>query len=92
MQSIVIKPNGGIDKPWDLVIRTHDMGGTGYHTLARLTDAEATAVVNETVTWLYGEPDWEKHHKAIDAARLKREIAAKQEELAKLEGKAPAHG
>lgn len=72
--SLVVKPSGLLDKPWVLVIRSHDLGGTGYRTICTLTDEAAQSLmdVGGTISWLYGEPNWKKvmHDREIAKARI----------------------
>lgn len=79
--SICIKPSGLPEvknKPWQMVIRTHDLSGTDYSHLAWLNDAQAGICENCGMHFLYGPPDWDKRAAAreLERARVLREQAA----------------
>lgn len=70
------------NKPWSLVLRSHDLGGTDYQTIALLDDETAREVVEAgRVYWLYGEPDWDERFRKrqLEKARVLREEAAQIE-------------
>jgi hypothetical protein len=72
------------NRPWRLILRSHDLGGTDYETIAFLTDELAEEIVDVSkykVTWLYGPPDWDERAKkrALEKARVLREQADKIE-------------
>lgn len=81
MRTLVIKPSGlpeKLNKPWRLVLRSHDLGGTDYETVALLDDVRAEEVVKAgTISWLFGEPDWAAREKQrqLEKARTLREEA-----------------
>lgn len=89
MRTLVIKPSGLPEvknKPWRLVLRSHDLSGTDYETVALLDDSTADEVVKAgTISWLFGEPDWDERHKKreIERARVLREQADEIERKAK---------
>lgn len=70
------------NKPWALVLRSHNLGGTDYHHIAFLDDDTAKDVINAgSVSWLCGEPDWDERQRKreLERARVLREEAAKIE-------------
>lgn len=83
MASLCVKPSGlpeSKNRPWVLILREHDLGGTSYSHVAYLTDEQAVAVIDAGPPyWLYGEPDWEARAKAIalEKARALRQEADK---------------
>lgn len=87
-RGLFIKPSGLPEvknKPWRLVLRSHDLSGTDYETLALLDDSTAQEVVAAgPAHWLYGEPDWNERHKKreLERARVIREQAAEIERQA----------
>ena len=89
MTSLCLKPNGPFH--FDLVIRTHDLGGTEYHVIKTVTDSLAELIVRSGEPyWLYGEPDWEARaakQSIANADKMRREAdRMEQEAKAKLEG------
>lgn len=88
MRELVIKPSGLPEvknKPWRLVLRSHDLSGTDYETIALLDDSTAAEVERAgAVTWLFGEPDWDDRDRkrALEKARVLREEAEKIEAVA----------
>lgn len=85
MRSAEIKIDySNLEKPFLLVERVHDLGGTDYCTICRLSDDHAILLNSEGIGWLYGEPNWEEHSRKINlykAEREKKEIEAKIEKL-----------
>lgn len=81
MATLCIKPSGleeKHDRPWQLVLRTHDLAGTDYEHVAWLTDDKARDVIEAGApSWLFGKPDWEQRAKAraLERARVLREQA-----------------
>lgn len=90
MRTLVIKPSGLPEvknRPWRLVLRSHDLGGTDYETIALLDDDTASEVERAgAVSWLYGEPDWgdRDRKRALEKARVLREEAEKIEAVARI--------
>lgn len=88
-RSLCIKPSGLPEvknRPWRLVLRNHDLGGTDYETVALLDDETAREVVEAgRVSWLY-TPDWDERYRlrALERARVMREEAEKIETAAML--------
>lgn len=86
-RTLVVKPSGLHEvknKPWALVLRSHDLSGTDYETIALLDDSTAREVVeigHPQICWLYGAPDWDERHRKreLERARVLREEAAKIE-------------
>jgi len=84
-RTLVIMPSGfpeSMNKPWLLVLRSHDLGGTDYEAVARLDDDHAAEIVAiSNITWLYGEPDWDERarKRKLERARVLREEAEKIE-------------
>lgn len=82
MRTLVLKPSGLAEvknKPWALVLRSHDLGGTDYEAIAYLDDSTAQEVYDAgRATWLYGKPDWDERSRKRDLehARLLREEAS----------------
>lgn len=71
------------DKPWALILRQHDLGGTSYQTLTYLSDSLALEVIEAgSINWLYGPPDWDERarKRALEKARVLREQAQQIEE------------
>ena len=71
------------NRPWALILRQHDLGGTDYQTLTYLSDDTALEVVEAgRVDWLYGIPDWDERARKLELekARVLREEAQKIEE------------
>jgi len=86
MTSFEIKANDlDLGKPWQLVVRTHDLGGTDYRHICNLTDDDAKLLVGSGVSWLYGEPDWAAQRKKIEKLSIEREIEILKDQLLKLE-------
>lgn len=81
-RTLVIKPSGlpeAANKPWSLVLRSHDLGSTDYEMVALMTDTIAEEVADAgQVPWLYGTPDWDERHRLrqLERARVLREEAA----------------
>lgn len=79
--SIRIKPSGRAEsenRPWQLVIRTHDLAGTDYSHVAWLSDEQAMIFERDgSVGFLYGPPDWDERARAreLERARKLREEA-----------------
>ena len=86
MSTLCIKPSGLPEvknKPWSLVIRTHDLVGTEYDILCYLTDDAAQAVIEAGAPyWLFGKPDWDDRHRLreLERARVLKETARLIEE------------
>lgn len=84
-RTLCIKPSGLPEvknKPWALVLRSHDLSGTDYQALVFLDDETAREVIEaSSVSWLYGEPDWDDRarKRALERARVMREEADKIE-------------
>lgn len=84
-RNLCIKPSGLPEvknRPWALVLRSHDLGGTDYQTIALLDDSTAQEVIEAgSVYWLFGEPDWDERDRkrALERARVLREEAEKIE-------------
>lgn len=90
-RTLVVKPSGlpeEKNRPWALVLRSHDLGGTEYQTLALMSDELAQEVVEIggrfPIAWLYGEPDWEDRARKrdLERARVLRQEADKIEAAA----------
>lgn len=85
MSDLCIKPSGlpeSVNKPWSLVLRTHDLSGTSYRGIALLDDSTAQKVMEAgPISWLFGEPDWNERFRKrqIERARVMREEADKIE-------------
>lgn len=60
VRELTIMPsNVNPEKPYRLVLRSHDLSGTDYETLCHLDEQTAREVINlsnGSVGWLYGEP------------------------------------
>lgn len=72
-----------VNKPWKLVLRSHDLGGTNYETIALWNDEIAREVMEAgTISWLFGTPDWNDRYKKrqLEKARIMKEEAAKLEQ------------
>lgn len=84
-RTLVVKPSGlpeSKNRPWRLVLRQHDLSGTDYETIALLDDSTADEVVKAgSISWLYGEPDWDMRHRKreLERARVLKEEAKKIE-------------
>lgn len=76
-----------LEKPFVLFERTHDLGGTGYATICRLSYEHATLLAKEGISWLFGEPDWGEHFHTIELLRAKQERAELDKKIAMLEEK-----
>lgn len=63
MKSLEIMPSGRApedNRPYRLVIRTHDLSGTDYATICYLSEEAAREVAQlgrPQIGWLFGEPD-----------------------------------
>ena len=85
MRTLCVKPSGLPEvknRPWALVLRSHDLGGTDYETIAYMSDSIAREVVEAgDVSWLYGAPDWNDRarRRELERARGLREEAEKIE-------------
>ena len=69
-------------RPWKLVLRQHDLGGTDYETICYMTDSIALEVIEAgAVYWIFGPPDWDERarRRALEKARVLREEAGKIE-------------
>jgi hypothetical protein len=72
-----------LDKPFIIEGRIHDLGGTVYWTIARLTEDDARLLVDEGLNWR-DVIDWEKHWYKLEILKLEKqqnEIANKLKEL-----------
>ena len=70
------------NRPWALVLRQHDMGGTDYETICYLSDDRALEVFEAGAPyWIFGKPNWDDRAKkrALERARVLREEAEKIE-------------
>lgn len=59
MADLILRPSTLVDgKPWALQLRYHDcVGPTDYHTITRVNDEAARAIVDaETPFFLFGDP------------------------------------
>lgn len=87
--SVVIKPSGRkvlAGKPWSLVIRQHDLGGTSYSTICDLTDEQADHIASEKrISYLYGEGDAEARAKTLAMAKAD-DLRRQAEEIEKAAG------
>lgn len=81
---LCIKPSGlpeSADRPWNLVLRQHDLAGTDYHFICRLTDEQAQLIIDAGAPrWLYGPPDWSARQRSKDAERA-RKLRAEADEI-----------
>lgn len=79
--TLCIKPSGlpeEKNKPWQLVLRTHDMAETNYAHVAYLSDSAAREVIEAGAPyWLFGKPNWDERAKKreLERARKLREEA-----------------
>lgn len=56
MSDLCIKPSGlpeSANKPWSLVLRTHDLSGTSYRGIALLDDSTAQEVMEANLLALW---------------------------------------
>lgn len=86
MVNLVLRPSGITEaqgKPWALQLRWHDLGGTDYQTLCRVSDHTASEIMEAGAPyWLFGEPKWDAR-----AVAGKREAArALLAEVSRMEG------
>lgn len=86
-RTLCVKPSGLPEvknRPWALVLRSHDLSGTDYEILTYMDDSTAREVVeigHPVICWLYGAPNWDERHRKreLERARVLREEAAKIE-------------
>jgi hypothetical protein len=87
--SVVIKPSGRDPlkgRPWTLVIRQHDLGGTSYSTICDLTEEQADHIASEKqISYLYGEGDAEARAKTLALAKADA-LRRQAEEIEKAAG------
>lgn len=76
-----------IEKPFCLIERHAHCGGTDYATICRLSDEHARLLASEGISWLYGEPDWQKHHDKIAMLQAEKTKAEAEERIAALTSK-----
>lgn len=85
MPSAYVRPDyDNLDRPFIIMGRNHDLGGTDYWTIARVSEDDALVLVASGLRWWMGEPDWEEHHRRIEKLRLLRTVAAAEKRLAEL--------
>lgn len=90
-RTLQLKPSGLPEvknRPWALVLRSHDLSGTEYETIALLTDETAEEVQTVSrygIHWTYGNPDWDERERKrkLERVRVMREEADKIEAAAK---------
>ena len=74
-RSLQLKPSGFPEiknRPWALVLRQHDLSGTDYEEIAYVSDDIAKEIVEAgQVSWLYGEPDWERRARLRDLEKVR---------------------
>ena len=73
-----------LDKPFLLIRREHHCGGTDYYTICRLHEDDARLLAKEGISWLLGEPDWEKHYKDLELYKAEREKKKLEERIEEL--------
>lgn len=84
-RTLVLKPSGLPEvknRPWALVLRSHDLSGTDYEAVAYLADDTARDVAEAgRISWLYGTPDWDERARLreLERARVLREEADRLE-------------
>jgi hypothetical protein len=76
-----------IEKPFRLRGRVHDLGGTSYWTIARLTLDEAELLHKYGVPWFEGEPDMPSMHKRLALMEASRNMEEAETRLAALKAK-----
>jgi hypothetical protein len=80
-RTLCLKPSGlpeSKNRPWALVLRSHDLSGADYETIAYLDDNTALEVVEAgPARWLYGTPNWDDRarKRELERARVLREQA-----------------
>jgi hypothetical protein len=87
MRSAELKVDySNLDKPFELVERVHDMGGTDYYPICRLSEGHARLLHAEGISWLYGEPNWKEHYRLLAIRQTEAVIKEANEKLDKLKG------
>lgn len=76
-----------IQKPFKLVERTHEMSGTDYRTICRLTFEDAELLADAGVSYLYGKPDLQKFFATIEKMEAEKAVADAKANLEKAEEK-----
>lgn len=80
MQSAELKIDfNNLDKPFILIERNHDLGGTDYTIICRLTENHARLLSNEGINWLYSEPDWGNFYKKLALYKAERALELSEE-------------
>jgi hypothetical protein len=74
-----------LEKPWRLVNRTHDLGGTDYETICYLTtDMAQNFFYDGIADFLHGEPDWDKFYADLEVRKAKAKLKEAEEKLTHL--------
>jgi hypothetical protein len=76
-----------LEKPFELVERFHDLGGTDYYHLARLSEDHARLLNEGGIGWLYGEPKWNEHYRKIELFQAECDKKKLEEKISNLKGK-----
>ncbi len=76
-----------IQKPFRLVERTHDLSGTDYRTICRLSLEDAELLADSGVSYLYKKPDLEKFFATIEKMEAEKAVADAKANLEKAEEK-----
>lgn len=79
-----------IQKPFKLVERTHDLSGTDYRTICRLTREDAELLAEAGVSYLYGKPDLDKFFATIERMEAEKALADAKNNLQAAEEKVAA--
>ena len=74
-----------IEKPFRLMGRVHDLGGTDYWTICRLSKENAILLVEKGIGWWRGEPNWTEFYRKLNILKAERDIRVAQEKLKALE-------
>ncbi len=79
--------SSSFEKPWRLVVRRHDLGGTDYEHIANITTEHAILISREGgVSFLMGTPDWANFYKEQEIEQAKIDLRVATDKLAALEG------
>lgn len=85
MRSAELKVDySNLDKPFELVERIHDLGGTDYYHICRLNEEHARLLNESGIGWLYGEPKWDEHYRKIELFQAERDKKKLEEKIERL--------